>query len=210
MRIGRHGALGLERVRDARPSASRDHHAAYLRRLRRRQARRAEPRRVAVPAPRLQHRVADGRPHRDAGRLAHDDRRRRRRGQRAARRGATSTSWSTCCASTTSPTRAVGRPRPGADQGRRDRRDARRTIMQLVDVFRARVVDVAPESLIIEIDRHRGQDRRPARRAAARTASSRWCAPAASRWRAARARRRRAAADAGGRARPTDVSPYSV
>ena len=57
--------------------------------------------------------------------------------------------------------------------------------MQLADVFRARVVDVAPDSLIIEITGTRGQDRRPARRAAARTACSRWCAPAASRWRAA-------------------------
>ena len=33
---------------------------------------------VAVPAPGVQHRLAHGRSHRDAGRLAHDDRLRRR------------------------------------------------------------------------------------------------------------------------------------
>ena len=41
--------------------------------------------------------------------------------------------------------------RAGADQGGGDAATTRPQIMQLVDVFRARVVDVAPESLIIEI-----------------------------------------------------------
>ena len=44
-----------------------------------------------------------------------------------------------------------GVPRAGDDQGRRRRRSARPEIVHLADVFRARVVDVAPDSLIIEI-----------------------------------------------------------
>ena len=46
-------------------------------------------------------------------------------------------------------TRAVDRPRPGADQGAATG-DARTQVMQLVDVYRARIVDVSPESLVIE------------------------------------------------------------
>ena len=45
--------------------------------------------------------------------------------------------------------------------------EARTHVMQLVDVYRARVVDVSPESLVIEATGHRGQDRQPARGAAA-------------------------------------------
>ena len=73
----------------------------HLRGVRRRQARRAEPRGLALPPPRVQHRVAHRRPHRHAGRLAHDDRRRHRPRRRAARSRRTSTSSSTCCGSTT-------------------------------------------------------------------------------------------------------------
>ena len=56
--------------------------------------------------------------------------------------------------------RAVGRGRhrrlhrraqPGADQGARPREDSRHRLMEIVRVFRARVVDLAPQSLIIEI-----------------------------------------------------------
>ena len=45
--------------------------------------------------------------------------------------------------------RAVDRSRPCLDQGDGNRR-GRTHVMQLVDVYRARVVDVAPESLVIE------------------------------------------------------------
>ena len=37
------------------------------------------------------------------------------------------------------------------DQGARRRRDARPSVMQLCEVFRARVVDVGPEALVVEI-----------------------------------------------------------
>ena len=42
--------------------------------------------------------------------------------------------------------------------------EARTHVMKLAEVFRARVIDVAPESLILEIHGHQRQDRRPARR----------------------------------------------
>ena len=47
--------------------------------------------------------------------------------------------------------RARGDARPGADQGARTTDETRPQIVQLADVFRARVVDVSPESLIVEI-----------------------------------------------------------
>ena len=62
---------------------------------------------------------------------------------------------------------AVGRPRAGDDQGHAPRRDTRAQVMQLADVFRARVVDVSAESLIVEITGTRREDRPAARRAAA-------------------------------------------
>ena len=45
--------------------------------------------------------------------------------------------------------------------------DARTHVMQLVDVYRARIVDVSPESLVIEATGTGRQDRQPARSAAA-------------------------------------------
>ncbi len=46
---------------------------------------------------------------------------------------------------------AVGHARSGADQGGGESGRPRSQVLQLAQVFRARVVDVAPESLIIEI-----------------------------------------------------------
>ena len=81
--------------------------------------------------------------------LAHDRRRRHRRVRRAAARGATSTSWCRCGASTTSP-RAPSIARDLALIKVAATGDARTHVMQLVDVYRARIVDVSPESLVIE------------------------------------------------------------
>ena len=76
-----------------------------------------------------------------------------------------------------------GQPRPGADQGDTPAAERRSEIMQLVEVFRARIVDVANDSLIIEIT---GDEEkidsfvdvlRP-------SASWKWCAPGWWRWRA--------------------------
>ena len=67
--------------------------AAYIRRLRGEQAGRAEPHGLAVSPPRLQHRVAHRRPHRAAGRLAHDHRFVDRRGRRRTASKPISTSW---------------------------------------------------------------------------------------------------------------------
>ena len=95
-----------------------------------------------------------------------DRRRGRRRRPRAASRP-TSTSWSTSSASTTSTQARDGRARARAHQGARRRRPRGRACMQLCEVFRARVVDVGPEALIVEITGDRRQDRRPRRRARA-------------------------------------------
>ena len=78
----------------------------------------------------------DRRPHRDAGRLADDDR--RRRPTTAARGGSrrTCTSWCTCSAVEDITERAGGRPRSGADQGRRATGERAPQVMQLADVFR--------------------------------------------------------------------------
>ena len=46
---------------------------------------------------------------------------------------------------------AHGDPRPGADQGQRRARATAPRSCRLVDVFRARIVDVANDSLIVEI-----------------------------------------------------------
>ena len=71
--------------------------------------------------------------------------------------------------------------------------DTRSHIMQLVDVYRARIVDVSPDSLMVEVTGT--EDKSTAcSTCCGPTASSRPCARAASPWRAARpARRRRAA-----------------
>ena len=104
---------------------------------------------------------------------------------------------------------AGGVPRPRADQGARPRPRRAPHIMQLVDVFRARIVDVAPDSLMIEVTGT--EDKidsllevlRPY--GVARDA----CAPAAWRWRAATApdAARRAAASAALRRRPMPRIP---
>ena len=88
-----------------------------------------------------------------------------RRRRRAADRGAPRQADAASSASRTSRPPG-GRARSRADQGRRDAR-GRAAVMQLVEVFRARVVDVAPGSLIVEITGVGGQDRRPGRSAAA-------------------------------------------
>ena len=120
---------------------------------------------VAVPAPRVQHRVADGRPHRDAGRLAHDGRRRHRRVRRAPARGAPLQAGAV-------PARrqhhvgAVDLARSGADQGRRHRRSAHArhaARRRLPRAHRRRQPRVAGH----RDDRHRRQDRQPGRSAAA-------------------------------------------
>ena len=134
----------------------------------------------------LQHRVADRRPHRAPGRLAHDDRGRHRRGGRAAASRRTSTSWSNVIA------RRGHHRVPGGDRDlamikvattqaspRRDHAAGRR-VPRARRRRRARVAD-------------RRDHRQPRTRSTAcsrccvRTASSRWPAPAAWRWRAARA-----------------------
>ena len=60
-----------------------EHDHAHLFGIRRGSAGRAEPGRVAVPAAKIQHRLARGRPQRDARRVAHDHRRADRRRRRA-------------------------------------------------------------------------------------------------------------------------------
>jgi acetolactate synthase small subunit len=61
--------------------------------------------------------------------------------------------------------------------------EARTHVLQLVDVYRARIVDVSPESLVIETTGT--EDKIDSLVEVLRpTASSRWCGPAASRWRA--------------------------
>ena len=50
--------------------------------------------------------------------------------------------------------------------------------MEIVRVFRARVVDLAPNSLIIEITGAEEKIRRPGEDVCARSAFSKWCAPA--------------------------------
>ena len=63
----------------------------------------------------------------------------------------------------------------------------RAEVMQLCEVFRARVVDVGPEALVVEItgtaDKIDGLWT-----CCARSACSRWCAPGRSRWCGARRR----------------------
>ena len=62
-------------------------------------------------------------------------------------------------------------------------------LMNIVDIFRGKIIDVGPQSYIVEITGGRGQDRRdPDRAAERRSASSRSSAPAGSRCSAARAR----------------------
>ena len=88
-----------------------------------------------------------------AGRLAHDHRRRHRRARRAAGRGEPLQA---------DPGPARGQHHASAPPISRDLAlikvaatgDARTQVMQLVDVYRARIVDVSPESLVIETTGH--------------------------------------------------------
>ena len=64
--------------------------------------------------------------------------------------------------------------------------DSRTHVMQLVDVYRARIVDVSPESLVIEATGT--EDKIDSLwRCFGPMGSEKWCAPAGSRWRAAAA-----------------------
>ena len=130
-----------------------------------RQAGRADARVVAVPAARVQHRVAHGRPYRSPGRLAHDDRRRHRRARRAAHRGAPLQARERA-AGREHHADARGVPRSGDDQSRGDGRvaDAHHAAGRCVPrAGRGRRARLAHHRDY----RHRGQDRRPARGAAA-------------------------------------------
>ena len=60
--------------------------------------------------------------------------------------------------------------------------EARGHVMQLVDVFHARVVDVDPGSLIVETTGSGREDQRVARSASPHTASWNWCEPVALGW----------------------------
>ena len=79
-----------------------------------------------------------------ARRVAHDDRRRRRRTWRPAASRRTCGSSSTSSASRTSPARPPVRRELAMVKVAADA-EARTHVMQLADVFRARVVDVAPD-----------------------------------------------------------------
>ena len=48
-------------------------------------------------------------------------------------------------------------------------KENRSAVIEIVDVFRAKIVDVAVDSLVVEVDGHRGQDRRADQHAARRT-----------------------------------------
>ena len=83
----RQGLRARPQGRQNPPLTNTRHGQTYAHRLRGRRARRAQPRRLALPPPQLQHRLAHRRPHRAAGRLAPDRRGRRHRGRRPHRRG---------------------------------------------------------------------------------------------------------------------------
>ena len=82
---------------------------------------------------------------------------------------------------------AGGVPRAGDDQGVHDPPESRVHVLQLVDVFRARVVDVAPDSVVIETTGAEEKIEGLLDVCCARTACWSWCAPGASGWCAVRA-----------------------
>ena len=143
----------------------------------REQARRAGPRRRPVLPPRLQHRLARGRPDRAPRDLADhvvvnveelpleqvtkqlnklDQRHQDRRARRRRRRCSASCCWSRCA-----PT-----PRPAAQ------------VLETVQLFRAKVVDVAPDAVTIEVTGNAGQARRAARACSSPSASASSSSPA--------------------------------
>ena len=114
------------------------------------QAGRAGPGRRPVLPARLQHRLARRRRDRAPGRLPDHDRGQRRRRRRWSRSPSSSTSWSTCSRSSSwtrrsSVQRELLLVKVRADRAARGRRCWRRS-----QLFRARVVDVAPDTLTIE------------------------------------------------------------
>ena len=132
--------------------------------VRRRSARRAQPRRVAVPAARYNIvSLTVGRTERRRH-LAHDDRRRGRRRRRPAHRGESLQARERPLrrghddAATVTRELALIKVRAGAT--------SRGEVMRLCDVFRARVVDVGPRRSSWRSPGRR-EDRRPGRGAAA-------------------------------------------
>ena len=101
-------------------------------------------------------------------------------GRRWSRSPSSSTSWSTCSRSSSSR-----RSRPCSASCCWSRcgptRPTRRDVLQIVELFRAKVVDVGPEALTIELTGRPDKLEAHAARCSSRTASARWCSPAWSR-----------------------------
>ena len=153
--------------------------------LRRGPAGRAEPHRLAVPAPRLQHRLAHRRPHRAARRLAHHA-----GGPGGRRRRARLEANLYKLVNVLRVEDVPRRPRSCGEMALvkvRAAPIAARELLQLCEVFRARVVDVGPASMIFEITGARTRSTASSR-CFGPSGSSRWSAPARSRCSAARSR----------------------
>ena len=121
-----------------------------LSRARREQARRPGPDRRAVLPPRLQHRLARGRPDRAPRGLPDDDRRRRRgaaarAGDQAAQQAGQRASRSSSSSRPASVQRELLLVKVRADAATRIARRSRPS-----QLFRAKVVDVAPDAVTIE------------------------------------------------------------
>ena len=165
------------RRRGTRRTHDGDAHAVGARRG---QARRARPRLGAVLPARVQHRLARGGPHRAAGHLADDDRGRPSRTSRSSRSPSSSTSSCNVIKIVElEPAQSVQRElllvKVRADA------TVRSQVLETVKLFRAKVVDVSPESLTIEATGTADKITHCCA-CSSPTASARWCSPAWSPW----------------------------